>query len=249
MGITMIGLDTAKSVFQIHGTDSAGKAQLKRKLRRPELIPFFEKQPVCTVIIEACGAGHHWARLLGGLGHEVKLVPPEATRPFVKKGKKNDAADAAALCAAASRPDVKFVPVKTREQQGVLALHAARSLLIKQQTMVTNAVRGLATEFGFTVPKGIGKLEGLVAAVEVDDALPAEARQAIGELHRHCSTIAARIAKFEAQIVGHAREDAMGRLLATIPGIGPITASLMRQPSVPTSPTSRARGTLRLGSV
>jgi transposase len=227
MGITMIGLDTAKSVFQIHGTDSAGKAQLKRKLRRPELIPFFEKQPVCTVIIEACGAGHHWARLLGGLGHEVKLVPPEATRPFVKKGKKNDAADAAALCAAASRPDVKFVPVKTREQQGVLALHAARSLLIKQQTMVTNAVRGLATEFGFTVPKGIGKLEGLVAAVEVNDALPAEARQAIGELHRHCSTIAARIAKFEAQIVGHAREDAMGRLLATIPGIGPITASLI----------------------
>ena len=164
MAITMIGLDTAKSVFQIHGTDSAGRAQLKRKLRRPELIPFFEKQPVCTVIIEACGAGHHWARLLGGLGHEVKLVPPEATRPFVKKGKKNDAADAAALCAAASRPDVKFVPVKTREQQGVLALHAARSLLIKQQTMVTNAVRGLATEFGFTVPKGIGKLEGLVAA-------------------------------------------------------------------------------------
>ena len=103
--------------------------------------------------------GRHWARLLGGLGHEVKLVPPEATRPFVKKGKKNDAADAAALCAAASLPDVKFVPVKTMEQQGVLALHTARSLLIKQQTMVANAIRGLAAEFGFVVPKRIGKLE------------------------------------------------------------------------------------------
>ena len=112
---------------------------MKRKVRRAELIPFFEAQDCCTVVIEACGAGHHWARLLGGLGHEVKLVPPEATRPFVKKGKKNDAADAAALRAAASHPDIKFVPVKTTEQQGVLALHAARSLLIKQQTMVTNA--------------------------------------------------------------------------------------------------------------
>jgi transposase len=200
---------------------------LKRKLRRPELIPFFEKQAACTVIIEACGAGHHWARLLGGLGHEVKLIPPEAARPFVKKGKKNDAADAAALCAAASRPDVKLVPVKTMEQQGVLALHAARSLLVKQQTMVANAMRGLATEFGFTVPKGIGKLEELGEAVEADGSLPAEARQAIGELHRHCSAVGARIAVFEAQIVDHAREDAMGHLLSTIPGVGPITASLI----------------------
>jgi error-prone DNA polymerase len=207
MGTTVIGSDTAKSVFQVHAIDNAGKVQLRCKLRRAELIPFFEKQADCAVIIEACGAGHHWARLLSGLGHEVKLVPPEATRPFVKKGKKNDAADAAALCAAASHPDVKFVPVKTMEQQGVLALHAARSLLIKQQTMVTNAIRGLAAEFGFVVPKGIGKLEELVAAIKTDHSLPAEARQAIGELHHHCSAITARIATLEAQIVGHARED------------------------------------------
>ena len=225
--ITVIGLDTAKSIFQVHGIDNAGKVELKRKVRRAELIPFFEAQDSCTVVIEACGAGHHWARLLGGLGHEVKLVPPEATRPFVKKGKKNDAADAAALCAAASHPDVKFVPIKTTEQQGVLALHAARSLLIKQQTMVANAIRGLATEFGFTVPKGIGKLEGLVAAVEADDSLPPEARQAVGELHGHFSIVSARVAVFEARIVNHAREDAMGRLLATIPGIGPMSASLI----------------------
>ena len=227
MNLTMIGLDIAKSVFQVHGTDNAGKAQLKRKLRRSELVPFFEKQTACTVIIEACGAGHHWARLLSELGHEVKLIPPEAARPFVKKGKKNDAADAAALCAAASRPDVKFVPIKSREQQGVLALHAARSLLVKQQTMVANAMRGLATEFGFTVAHGIGKLDELTTAVAADDSLPAEARQAITELHRHCSALGARIATFEGQIIDHARKDAAARLLATIPGVGPITASLI----------------------
>ena len=227
MSITMIGLDSAKSVFQVHGIDDTGKAQLKCKLRRSELVPFFEKQAACTVIIEACGAGHHWARLLSELGHEVKLIPPEAARPFVKKGKKNDAADAAALCAAASQPDVKFVPVKTREQQGVLALHTARSLLIKQQTMVANAMRGLATEFGFIVPKGIGKLEELVAAVQADGFLPAQAQQAIGELHRHCNALGARIVTFEVQIIGHARTDAVARLLATIPGVGPITASLI----------------------
>src|SRR3712207_2322259 len=127
MSLAMIGLDIAKSVFQLHAIDAAGKARLKRKLRRSELIPFFEQQPRCTVVLEACGAAHHWARVLAGLGHEVKLIAPEAVRPFVKRGKKNDAADAAAICTAASRPDARFVPVKSREQQGVLALHSARA--------------------------------------------------------------------------------------------------------------------------
>ena len=158
MSITMIGLDTAKSVFQIHAVNEAGQIELRRKLRRSELIRFFEKQEACTVVMEACGAAHHWARVLTGLGHKVKLIAPEAVKPFVKKGKKNDAADAAPICAAASHPDVKFVPAKSLEQQGVLTLHAARSLLVKQQTMLANAIRGLATEFGLTVPKGIGKL-------------------------------------------------------------------------------------------
>ena len=108
----MIGLDIAKSVFQLHGIDASGKVQLKRKLQRSELFPFFERQPRCTVVMEACGAAHHGARVLGGLGHEVKLVAPEAVRPFVKRGKKNDVADAAAICAAASRPDARFVPVR-----------------------------------------------------------------------------------------------------------------------------------------
>jgi len=113
MSITMIGLDTAKAVFQVHAVDGAGLVVTRRKLRRNELIAFFEKQAACTVVMEACGAAHHWARVLTGLGHEVKLIAPEAVRPFVKKGKKNDAADAAAICEAASRPGVRFVPIKS----------------------------------------------------------------------------------------------------------------------------------------
>ncbi len=227
MSISMIGLDTAKAVFQVHAVDEAGKAEIRRKLRRNELMPFFEKQEACTVVLEACGAAHHWARMLTGLGHEVKLIAPEAVRPFVKKGKKNDAADAAALCAAASRPDVKFVPAKSLEQQGVLTLHSARTLLVKQQTMLANAMRGLATEFGLTVPQGIGKLEELMALVDLDEAFPKPARQAIRGLLDHCDALAESIETFEAEIVAHARHDATARRLATIPGIGPITASLI----------------------
>lgn len=227
MSITTIGLDTAKSVFQVHGIDSTGKVQLKRKLRRDELLLFFGKQECCTVVIEACGAGHHWARVLTGLGHEVKLIPPEAARPFVKKGKKNDQADASALCEAVRRPNIHFVPVKTADQQGVLALHSARSLLVKQETMLANAVRGLATEFGITVPKGKDKLEELVALLDADQTVPENARQAVQELQNHYGTVAARAAALQARIVDHARHDPTARRLATVPGIGPITASLI----------------------
>src|SRR3712207_5915999 len=226
MSVTMIGLDTAKSVFQLHGIDATGRVQLKRKLRRGELIPFFEQQPRCTVVMEACGAAHHWGRVLSGLGHEVKLIAPEAVRPFVKRGRKNDADDAAAICAAASRPDAKFVPVKSLEQQSVLALHSARALLVKQQTMLANAMRGLAAEFGLTAPKGIDRLDELMALVQGEAGIPAAARRAFEELYEHSRTAAARTARLEARIVEHARRDDAARRLATIPGIGPITASL-----------------------
>jgi len=227
MSVSMIGLDTAKSVFQIHGVNEAGKVELKRKLRRSDLIAFFEKQPTCTVVMEACGAAHHWARILTGLGHTVKLIASETVKPFVKKGKKNDAADAAAICEAASRPDVKFVPAKSVEQQGILALHTARSLLVKQQAMLANAMRGLATEFGVTVPKGIQKLADLMVLVDTDETIPGRARLAIKGLHERCHELAKGIETFEAAIVAHARHDATARRLATIPGIGPITASLI----------------------
>ena len=146
MNITRIGLDTAKSIFQVHGVDETGKAIVKRKLQRSEMFPFFEKLEPCTIYLEACGAGHYWARVLIGLGHDVKLIAPEAVKPFVKKGKKNDPADAAALCEAGGRPNIKFVPVKTVEQQAILAVHSVRALLVKQQTMLSNAMRGLAAQ-------------------------------------------------------------------------------------------------------
>jgi transposase len=227
VSITMIGLDTAKSVFQVHAVDGTGKALIRRKLSRTELIPFLQKQEACTVVMEACGAGHHWARLLTSLGHQVKLIAPEAVRPFVKKGKKNDAADAAALCEAASRPDMKFVPMKTAEQQAILTLHSARSLLVKQQTMLVNAMRGLATEFGLTVPKGISRLGELTTLVDADEAFPETARGVFTELHEQCDSLVEGIDTIETKIVAHARSDETARRLATIPGIGPITASLI----------------------
>jgi transposase len=227
MSIIMIGLDTAKSIFQIHGTDGAGRAAIRRKLSRGELIPFFAKQKACVVVMEACGAAHHWARLLTGFGHDVKLIAPEAVRPFVKKGKKNDAADAAALCEAASRPDMKFVPVKEPKQQGILALHSARSLLVKQQTMLVNALRSLATEFGLTVPRGIGRLGELSTFVDADEAFPDTARRVFAQLLEQCNSLAEGIEIFETEIIAHARNDQTARRLATIPGIGPVTASLI----------------------
>jgi len=227
MTVTMLGLDTAKSIFQVHAIDGLGKAVIRRKLRRDELPSFFERQVACTVVMEACGAAHHWARLLTGLGHDVKLIAPEAVKPFVKRGRKNDAADAAAICAAASQPDARFVPIKTLEQQGTLALHSVRTLLVKQHTMLANAIRGLAAEFGLTAPRGVAKLGELEALVDVDGALPETAQEAARELFAGCAALADSIDRFEKAIVAHARSDEMARRLATIPGVGPITASLI----------------------
>jgi error-prone DNA polymerase len=227
MNIGMIGIDTAKIVFHLHGVSAQGKVQLKRKLSRDKLIPFLEQQPRCTLVMEACGASHHWARVLSGLGFEVKLIPSEAVKPFVKRGKKNDPADAAAICAAASRPEAKFVAVKSLEQQGILALHSVRSLLVKQETMLANAMRGLAAEFGLVVPKGMDKLEALVTLVEEDQTVPEQACQAFAELREHRRATTERVAGLEREIVAHARQDVTARRLATIPGIGPITASLL----------------------
>jgi transposase len=227
MSVSMIGIDTAKSIFHLHGVDVQGKALLKRKLGRDQLIGFLEQQPRCTVVMEACGAAHHWARVISALGHEVKLIASEAVKPFVKRGKKNDPADAAAICAAAARPEVKFVMAKSLEQQGVLALHSVRSLLVKQETMLANAMRGLATEFGLVVPKGMGKLQDLATLVEQDANFPEQARRAFAELREHCRGTRERITELERQVVAHARRSDVARRLATIPGVGPITASLI----------------------
>src|SRR3984957_20563755 len=227
MNITRIGLDTAKSIFQVHGVDETGKAIVKRKLQRSEMFPFFEKLEPCTIYLEACGAGHYWARVLIGFGHDVKLIAPEAVKPFVKKDKKKDPADAADLCEAGGRPNIKFVPVKTVEQQAILAVHSVRALLVKQQTMLSNAMRGLAAEFGLIVPKGIDKLVELMGLVDCDETISNEARQAGKEFLNQREAVGERIEALEAEIVAHVRQDKAARRLATIPGVGPITASLI----------------------
>ena len=227
MSITMIGLDTAKAVFQVHALNLGGQAVSTHKLRRDQLVPFFEKLEACLVVMEACGAAQHWDRLLGGLGHEVKLIPSEAVRPFVKRARKNDAADAAAICEAASRPNVKFVPVKSVEQQGTLALHSARSLLVKQQTMLANAMRGLATEFGMVVPLGIHRIGQLMVRIEEEKGFPDSGRLAMRRLHERLMASQESIEALEKLVVARARSDSAARRLATIPGIGPITASLI----------------------
>jgi transposase len=223
----MIDLDTAKSVFQVHAVDEASRMMIRRKLQRSELIAFFKKLEGCTVVMEACGAAHHWGRLLTGLGYDVKLIAPEVVKPFAKKGKKNGAADAAAICAAASHPDTRFVPAKSLAQQGVLALHSVRSPLVKQQTMLVNALRGMVTEFGLIPPKGIGKLGELMTLVDADETIPERARRAAIELYEQCNRLIDSIEAVEAQIVAHVRHDGSARRLATIPVIGPITASLI----------------------
>jgi transposase len=227
MTIRTIGLDTAKTVFQSHAVDETGQPVIRRKLQRGELLAFFEKEEPCIVVLEACGASHHWGRVLMSLGHDVKLIAPEAVRPFVKKGRKNDAADAAALCIAAEQPGMKFVPVKSVKQQGILALHSVRGLLIKQQTMLANALRGLMAEFGLIVPKGICRLVELVELMESDDTIPKDARQAAAHLFDQIQAGRSRIKDLETEIVAHSRHDETARRLSTIPGLGVITASLM----------------------
>ena len=172
--ITTIGLDIAKNVLQVHGVDAAGRIAIRRQLRRGEVIGFFSGLPPCLVGMEACGTSHHWAREIGALGHQVRLLPPIHVKPYVKRGKKNDAADAAGICEAVGRPHMEFVPVKSVEQQSVVMLHRVRDLLVRQRTMLINALRGHLGEFGLVFGQGKGNFAKLVACLDGEDgeALP-----------------------------------------------------------------------------
>ena len=152
--ISRIGMDTSKHIFQLHGVNAAEAPILRKRLRRKEMVTFFEKLAPTVIAIEACGASHHWARLLQSFGHTVKLIPPQLVKPYVKRGK-NDAADAEALCEAMSRPTMRFVPMKTEEQQAALMLAGMRERLVARRTQLSNAIRGYAAEFGLTVAKGL----------------------------------------------------------------------------------------------
>jgi transposase len=226
MQITTIGLDIAKRVFQAHGADATGRAVLRRKLQRGEVLAFFAKLPACLVGLEACGTAHHWARQIRALGHEVRLLPPAYVKPYVKRGK-NDAADAEAICEAVTRPSMRTVPIKSADEQAALLLHRVRDLLVRQRTMLINAVRGHMAEFGIIAPRGAKRVGELLSLIMGEDeaALPALARQALRTLAAELHTLDQRIAGAEAAILAWHKEHEASRRLAAIPGIGPVTAS------------------------
>lgn len=226
MEITVVGLDIAKRVFQLHGVDAAGKTVLRRKLQRSEVLAFFKALSPCLVGIEACGTAHYWAREIRELGHEVRLMPPSYVAPYVKRGK-TDAADAAAICEAVTRPTMRFVPIKTAEQQAVLMLHRTRDLLVRQRTMLVNALRGHMAELGVIAPQGIARVADLVAVLlgENTTNVPALAREALRGLAAELEALDRRVKEIELAIVAWHKDNEASRRLATIPGVGPITAS------------------------
>ena len=228
MQVSTIGLDLAKQVFQVHGIDIDGAIVLRRRLRRSEVVKFFSTLPSCLIGIEACATAHHWARELSTLGHEVRLIPPSYVKAYVKRGK-TDAADAEAICEAVSRPSMRFVPLKSAQQQSALMLHRSRDLLVRQRTMLVNAVRGHFAEFGVVAPQGIGRVGELAALLIEEDAvvLPPLARQALRALLAQLRALDEQISSLDAAIVASHRDNEVSRRLATIPGVGPITASAM----------------------
>ena len=230
--IIRIGMDTSKHVFQLHGVNAAEEVVLRRKLRRKDMVSFFEKLPPTLVAIEACGASHHWGRLLGSLGHEVRLLPPQYVKPYVKRGK-NDAADAEALCEAVSRPTMRFVPVKTSDQQAALMLVSVRDRLVRNRTQLSNAVRSLACEFGLTAAKGMAHIAPLFDRIAGDASLPDLAREVFALQAAEYAQLDARIRELDAHLMAWHRADECSRRLARIPGVGPIGASLlvMKTPS------------------
>jgi transposase len=219
-----IGVDLAKNYFQIHALESEDGRATRRKLSRQTMRKFFLETKPCLVGMEACGSAHYWARELRAMGHEVRLIPPIYVKPYVKRGK-NDAADAAAICEAMSRPEMRFVPVKSEEQQATLMLHKTRELLIKQRTMGVNALRGHLSEFGIVAAKGIGRVGELIERAESDVTFPEIAKAALKVLVQHLETIATSIATLDQQIAAVHAQSPVSRLLASIPGIGKITAS------------------------
>ena len=224
--ISRIGMDTSKHIFQIHGVNTAEQPVLRKKLRRTEMVVFFAKLPPTVIAIEACGGSHHWARLLQSFGHQVKLIAPQFVKPYVKRGK-NDAADAEALCEAMSRPAMRFVPVKTPDNQAALMLVGLRDRLIRNRVQLANAIRGYAAEFGLTAAKGVCKIESLLDRAAADETLPVLARELCAFHAAEYAQVQEQLEKVEAKLVAWHRADECSRRLAQIPGVGPIGASML----------------------
>ena len=226
--ITTIGLDIAKSVFQVHSVDAGGQVVIRRQLKRRYVLAFFQKLPPCLVGIEACASSHHWSRELQALGHTVRLMPPAYVKPYVKRHK-NDAADAEAICEAVTRANMRFVATKTPEQQSCLMLHRTRHLFIRQQTAVINAIRAHLAEFGIVAPvgrNGVEQLLGVVADAK-DKRLPEVARACVGALGAQLQMLKAQILKFDRLIRTWHRSSEASKRLDAIPGVGPTLATAL----------------------
>ena len=228
MNTTTIGLDLAKSVFQVHGVDAAGKVTVRKKLRRSELLRFFEALPPCLIGIEACATAHYWARELGALGHEVRLMAPSYVKAYVRR-QKNDAADAEAICEAVTRPTMRFIPIKSADRQSVLVLHRSRELLVRQRTMLINAIRGHCAEFGMIVAQGARRVIDLVEQVRQADApdRPDLARSVLLRMAEQLGVLATQINALDRRLLAWHRQDRASQRLATIPGVGIITATAL----------------------
>lgn len=228
MKITTVGIDLAKNVFQVHGIDERGKVLVKKQLRRDQMAVFFTNLPPCLIGMEACGSAHHWARKIQAMGHTVRLMAPQFVKPYVKTNK-NDAADAEAICEAVARPNMRFVPIKNVEQQGVLALHRVRQGFVKARTAQANQIRGLLGEFGLIVPQGIGYIASRVPEL-IEDAerdLPGSFRVLVQRLLDHLKELGRHVDEIETQIQAWHRASDLSSRLAQVPGIGPITASAL----------------------
>ena len=226
--ITTIGLDIAKSVFQVHGVDGGGQVVIRRQLKRSYVLAFFQKLPPCLVGIEACAWSHHWSRELQALGHTVRLMPPAYVKPYVKRHK-NDTIDAEAICEAVTRPNMRFVATKTCEQQSCLTLHRTRHLFIRHQTSLINAIRAHLAEFGIVAPagrKGVEQLLGVVADAG-DKRLPEVARACVTALGAQLKTLKAQILQFDRLIMAWHRSSETSRRLDDIPGVGPALATAL----------------------
>lgn len=228
MNAMTIGVDLAKSVFQVHGVDTRGKSVLKKVLKRAQMLPFFANLTPSLIGMEACGSAHYWARKLQALGHTVKLMAPQFVKPYVKTNK-NDAADAEAICEAVTRPTMRFVPIKTVEQQAVLALHRARQGFVKARTAQANQIRGLLAEYGIVIPKGIGHIAKQLPEILEDgeNGLPGVFRQLIDQLGAHLKELDRQVDELESQIQVWHRANPNSLRLAKIRGVGALTASAM----------------------
>jgi transposase len=224
--IIRIGMDTSKSIFQLHGVNEAEQPVLRKKLRRRDVLEFFSRLEPTVVAIEACGGSHYWARELSRSGHEVRLIAPQLAKPYVKRGK-NDAADAEALCEAVSRPTMRFVPVKSAENQAALMLAGVRDQLVRSRTRLGNAIRGYAAEFGLIAAKGPARIEPLLKSIQEDKSVPALALELFALQGKEYAALTARIEEVDAKLLAWHRSNEMSRRLAAIPSIGPVTASML----------------------